>query len=54
METKENKDDVIEQETLEPLFRVVLPYRRTWFYKFKMCMKKLIFGETVKALPAPK
>lgn len=52
MNTEENNK--IEQDIQEPLFRVVLPYRRTWYYKIKTYMKKLIFGETTKALPQPK
>lgn len=54
MSTEEEKIDNIEPIIQEPLFRVVLPYKRTWYYKFKTYMKKIIFGEKVKALPMPK
>lgn len=42
----------------EPLFRVVIPKRRTWFYNVQCFFKgmsfiKRWFGTEIKALPAP-
>ena len=47
-----------EKEIQEPLFRVVVPQRRSWFYSFKYYLRGLKFfeiflGPQVKALPAP-
>ena len=51
METEEAKTNETNQESH---FRVVLPYRRTWYYKFKLYIKKVLFKQEIKALPAPK
>lgn len=49
--TEENKE-------IEPLFRVVVPKRRSWFYSFKYYIRGLkavqaLLGPQIKALPAP-
>lgn len=53
----EDKNEEINEEQ-EPLFRVVLPKRRSWFYSFKYYIRGLkaiqaILGPQTKALPAP-
>ena len=53
--TNDNKVKVLEGE---PLFRVVIPKRRTWFYRFIYSIRgskffEAIFGPQQKALPAP-
>lgn len=47
-----------ENQEKEPLFRVVIPKRRSWFYSLKYYIRGLkaiqaLLGPQVKALPAP-
>ena len=58
IEEKEIEDSGDKQLEEEPLFRVVIPERRTWFYNVKCFFKglsfmKKLFGVEIKALPAP-
>ena len=51
----ENTEDNKEKE---PLFRVVVPQRRSWFYSFRYYIRglkavEIFLGPQVKALPAP-
>lgn len=51
----ENTEENIEKE---PLFRIVLPQRRSWFYSLRYYLRGLkaveaFLGPQVKALPAP-
>lgn len=55
MDNTEEKEEINE---IKPLFTIVLPKRRTWFYNFKYKLRGLkffqaILGPQVKALPAP-
>ena len=56
--TTEEPTEIDENTVREPLFRVVVPKRRTWFYHFKYFLRgtrfvQALLGPQVKALPAP-